>query len=43
MKSRGIGEEDIKKLIYKATLVGRLNIKEDDEKEELNKIISEWW
>ena len=43
MKSRGIGEEDIKKLIYKATLVGRLNIKEDDEKEELNKIINEWW
>ncbi len=41
MKSRGISEEDIKKLVYKATLIGNLYLK--DEKEMFNKIINEWW
>ncbi len=43
MKSRGISDEDIKKLIYKAVLIGRLYLKEEKEKEEFNKIINEWW
>ena len=42
MKSRGISEEDIKKMIYKGVLLGRLYL-EDSEKEEFNKIINEWW
>ena len=43
MKSRGISDDDIKKLIYKSILVGKLNLEEDKEIEEFNKIISEWW
>lgn len=42
MKSRGIGEKDIEKLIYKSVILGRLQLKES-EKEEFNKIINEWW
>ena len=41
MKSRGINSEDIKKLIYKAVLLGKMELFE--EKEEFNKIINEWW
>ena len=43
MKSRGISEEDIKKLIYKGVLVGRFYFEEENEKEEFNKRINEWW
>lgn len=41
MKSRGISDEDIKKLIYKAVLLGKMEL--DEEAEEFNKIINEWW
>ena len=41
MQSRGINKEDIKKLVYKATLLGKMPLEE--EKEEFNKIINEWW
>ena len=41
MKSRGINENDIKKLIYKAVLLGKMDM--DEEKEEFNKKINEWW
>ena len=41
MKSRGINEIDIKKLIYKGVLLGKMDLGE--EKEEFNKIINEWW
>ena len=41
IKSRGIGEEDIKKMVYKATLLGKMELME--EKEEFNKRINEWW
>ena len=41
LKSRGINEEDIKKIIYKAILLGKMELEE--EKEEFNKRINEWW
>ena len=41
IKSRGIGEEDIKKMVYRATLLGKMELME--EKEEFNKRINEWW
>ena len=41
MKSRGINEEDIKKIVYKTTLLGKMELK--DEEEEFNKRINEWW
>ena len=41
MKSRGISREEIDKLIYKAVLLGKMDLNE--EKEEFNKIINEWW
>ena len=42
IKSRGIGEKDIEKLIYKSVILGRMYL-EEREKEEFNKIINEWW
>ena len=41
MQSRGIKEMDIKKIIYVATLLGKMDLA--DEKEEFNKRIDEWW
>jgi len=41
MKSRGISELDIKKLVYKAVLLGKMDLSE--EKSEFNKRINEWW
>ena len=41
IKSRGIGEEDIKKMVYKATLLGKMELMEEEE--EFNKRINEWW
>ena len=41
MKSRGINMENIKKLIYKGVLLGKMELEE--EKEEFNRIINEWW
>ncbi len=41
MKSRGISDIDIKKLVYKAVLLGKMELSE--EKEEFNKRINEWW
>jgi Fe-S cluster assembly scaffold protein SufB len=41
MKSRGINDIDIKKLVYKAVLLGKMDLGE--EKEEFNKRINEWW
>ena len=41
IKSRGIGEEDIKKMVYKATLLGKMELEEEEE--EFNKRINEWW
>jgi Fe-S cluster assembly scaffold protein SufB len=41
LKSRGINEEDIKKIIYKAILLGKMELKEEEE--EFNKRINEWW
>ncbi len=41
MKSRGLNKEEIKKLIYKAVLLGKMDL--DKEKEEFNKRINEWW
>ncbi len=42
IKSRGIGEKDIERLIYKSVILGRMQLDESD-KEEFNKIINEWW
>ena len=41
MLSRGINEKDIKNIIYKTTMLGKMELKE--EKEELYKRINEWW
>ena len=41
LKSRGIDEENIKKIIYRSTLLGKMELNE--EKEEFNKRINEWW
>ena len=41
LKSRGISELDIKKLVYKATLLNKMDL--GKEKEEFNKRINEWW
>jgi len=41
MKSRGISNENIKKLVYKAILLEKMDLLE--EKEDFNKIINEWW
>ena len=41
IKSRGIGEEDIKKMVYRATLLGKMELMEEEE--EFNKRINEWW
>lgn len=41
MQSRGIKKEDIEKIIYKAILLGIMELNE--EKEEFDKILNEWW
>ena len=41
MQSRGINDENIKKIIYKATLLGKMDLMEEEE--EFNKRINEWW
>ena len=41
LKSRGIKKENIEKLIYKATLLGKMDM--SLEEEEFNRIINEWW
>ena len=41
MQSRGISKEDIKKLVYKAILLGKMDM--DKEKEVFNKKVIEWW
>ena len=41
MQSRGINIEDIKRLVYKGVLLGKMDL--DEEEEEFNKIINEWW
>lgn len=41
MKSRGIEDSDIKKAIYKATMLGSMELLEEDS--EFNKRINEWW
>lgn len=41
LESRGIEIENIKKLFYKATLLGKMELLE--EKEEFNNLINEWW
>ena len=41
LASRGISDKEIEKLIYKATLLGKMELQE--EQEEFNNIINEWW
>ena len=41
MESRGINSNDIKKAIYKATMLGTMKL--DEEESEFNKRINEWW
>ena len=41
IKSRGINDKDILKLIYQITLLENMIL--DEEKSEFNKIINEWW
>lgn len=41
LESRGISNEDIKKTIYKATMLGKMELLEEEE--EFNKRINEWW
>ncbi len=41
MQSRGISKENIKKLVYKAILLGKMDM--DKEKEVFNKKVIEWW
>ena len=43
IKSRGIGEKDLEKLIYRSVILGRMYFEEESEKEGFNKIINEWW
>lgn len=39
LESRGISRDNIKKLIYKSCMIGKMNINE----EEINQILNEWW
>ena len=39
LESRGIKKENIKKLIYKSCMIGKMQIDE----EEINQILNEWW
>lgn len=41
LASRGITEESIKKLIYKAVLLGKMEL--EKERDLFNKVINEWW
>lgn len=41
LKSRGISDKDIKKIIYRSTLLGKMELLEEEE--EFNKRINEWW
>ena len=41
LKSRGINEDNIKKIVYKSTLLGKMELMEEEE--DFNKIINEWW
>ena len=41
MNSRGINENDIKRIVYKSTLLGNMKLMEEEE--EFNKRINEWW
>ena len=41
LESRGIGILDIKKIVYKATMLGKMELLEEEE--EFNKRINEWW
>lgn len=41
MKSRGINQENIEKIVYRSTILGRMYLKEEEE--EFNKILNEWW
>lgn len=39
LESRGISRDNIKKLIYKSCMIGKMHIDE----EEINQILNEWW
>ncbi len=41
MQTRGVGNNDLEKVIYKATLLGTMNL--SIENDEFKKIIDEWW
>ena len=41
MKSRGINKENIEKIVYRSTILGDMYLNEEEE--EFNKIINEWW
>ena len=41
LKSRGISDKDIKRIIYRSTLLGKMELLEEEE--EFNKRINEWW
>jgi len=41
LSSRGIRKEQIRKLIYKASMIGKMEL--HSEEEEFNQIINEWW
>ena len=41
IQSRGISEDNIKRLIYQTMMLGIMNLNE--EKEDFNRIINEWW
>ncbi len=40
MESRGISKENIRNLIYKATMIGKMKL---SNKEKFNQILNEWW
>lgn len=40
LESRGINKENIKKLIYKSCMIGKM---EFESEEEINQILNEWW